>query len=342
MTHAAGDNSSLQPGAEGVATEDSSFSARDAASSLAPEKNPQRWAIVLVLIAAVAVGHWITPIGPLWLHAVHVLLRKLFIVPILMSAIWFGLRGAALTTAIVSAFYLPHILLAWSGRIGENINQLGEIATYWIVGCIAGWLVHRERAALKRTARMSEGALKALVAALDAREHQTEQHSQRVAALAHRLGVKLGLDRRRLEVLRQAALLHDIGKIGVPDEVLLKPGPLTAGERQVMQQHAELGHDILRNVPHLNEVAQLVQAHHERFDGTGYPLGLRGEEIPLGARIFAVADVFDALTSVRPYRQPMDPKKARSVIREASGSHFDPAVVEAFESVSSEARGART
>ncbi len=290
----------------------------------------RRWLVVLLLIVVVAVSHWATPPASGWLHALHIVLRKLFIVPILLGAIWFGIRGAIVSAGLVSIIYTPYILIAWSGRLAENLNQSGEIVTFWVVGLLAGWLATRETNALRRAADASRDTLRALVAALDAREHQTEQHSHRVAKLSLRIGEKLGLGARDLATLHEAALLHDVGKIGVPDHVLLKPGPLTDDERAIMQQHAEVGHAILNATNHLRGVADLVHAHHERFDGTGYPRGLAGNGIPLGARIFAVADVFDALTSDRPYRQAMPESDALELIVAASGSHFDPRVVAAF------------
>lgn len=293
----------------------------------------QRWSVIFVLIVLVSVCHWATPMTAGWMHAVHILLRKLFIVPILLGAIWFGIRGAIASAVIVSVVYSPYILVAWSGRLAENMNQSGEIVTFWIVGLLAGWLATREKHALKRAADASRDALRALVAALDAREHQTEQHSHRVADLSVQIGEKLGLGGSDLAVLHEAALLHDVGKIGVPDHVLLKPGPLTDDERRIMQRHAEMGYAILSAARHLRDVADLVHAHHERFDGAGYPRGLAGRSIPLGARIFAVADVFDAVISDRPYRSAMHWRDARNLIVEGSASHFDPTVVAAFLAV---------
>lgn len=290
----------------------------------------RRWLVIGLLIAAIMIWHGATPLTPGWMHAAHILLRKLFVVPILLAAIWFGMRGAVLAATGVSVVYLPYMLVAWSGRVAENMNQGGEVVTFWIVGLLAGWLATRERRALQRAADMSRDALKALVAALDAREHQTEQHSHRVAELAGRIGRRLRLDSRSLTVLREAAVLHDVGKIGVPDQVLLKPGPLTDEERRIMQRHAEMGYEILSAATHLREVAELVYAHHERFDGTGYPRGLAGQAIPLGARIFAIADVYDALTSDRPYRSAMAHDEAMRIIDEQNGRAFDPDVVAAF------------
>ena len=144
----------------------------------------RRWLVIILLIAAILIWHGATPLTPGWMHAAHILLRKLFVVPILLAAIWFGMRGAVLSATGVSLVYLPYMLVAWSGRPAENLNQGGEVVTFWIVGLLAGWLSTRERRALQHAADMSRDALKALVAALDAREHQTQQHSHRVAELA--------------------------------------------------------------------------------------------------------------------------------------------------------------
>lgn len=298
--------------------------------------NRNRWLTVLFVIVLVTVCHWATPPVSGWVHALHILLRKLFIVPILLGAIWFRIRGAVISAAIVSIVYAPYILIAWTGRIAENLNQSGEIVTFWAVGLLAGSLVARERNALGRAADASRDTLRALVAALDAREHQTEQHSLRVANLSLRIGQKLGLGKCDLATLHEAALLHDVGKIGVPDDILLKPGPLSDEERRIMQRHAEMGHAILSSTKHLQTVADLVHAHHERFDGTGYPRGLARDAIPMGARIFTVADVFDALTSDRPYRRAMPEVEAQALIIAESGAHFDPRVVTAFVAVLSE------
>lgn len=290
----------------------------------------RRWTLIVLLIGLIAISHWALPMSGTWTHAAHILLRKCFMIPILVAAISFGLGGASLTAALVTTVYVPYFLLAWSGDTRENLNQMGEILTFWIIALLAGWLAGRERAALQQTADMSRDALNALIAALDAREHQTEQHSLRVADMAFRMGERLGLGKAELEILHRAAVLHDVGKIGVPDSVLLKPGPLDPHERQVMERHAEMGYEILLAAEHLREVAEVVHAHHERFDGTGYPRGLSGEEIPRGARIFAIADVYDALTSDRPYRAAMPASKAVTLISESAGAHFDPVIVEEF------------
>jgi HD-GYP domain-containing protein (c-di-GMP phosphodiesterase class II) len=173
----------------------------------------------------------------------------------------------------------------------------------------------------------------AMVAALDARDHETEGHTLRVVLYSMELGRRMDLPEEEMMHLRRGALMHDIGKIGIPDAILRKPGPLTPEEWGQMRLHPEYGQKMLAHIPFLRQATKIISAHQEKFDGSGYPLGLRAEEIPLGARIFAVADAFDAITSDRPYRQAQSYAKAKQEILRGSGSHFDPMVVEAFLSV---------
>jgi putative nucleotidyltransferase with HDIG domain len=178
--------------------------------------------------------------------------------------------------------------------------------------------------------------LEALVTALDAREAETGHHSQRVVryslAIADRLDVQ-GVER---ENLARGALLHDIGKIGVPDHILLKPGPLDEEEWVQMRKHPEIGARILSDISFLAPAAEIVLMHQETWDGSGYPLGRAGEDIPLGARIFAGADTLDAIVSDRPYRRGRPLSYAREEIQRVSGSQFDPRVVQAFMEISDE------
>lgn len=170
----------------------------------------------------------------------------------------------------------------------------------------------------------------ALAAALDARERETGLHSKRVACHTLVLARRFTRDPKRLQQVYAGALLHDLGKIGIPDALLLKPGPLSEAEWSVMREHPAIGHRILANVPTLLEAAQIVLAHEERFDGTGYPRGLKGEAIPLWARLFAVIDALDAMTSDRPYRRAQSFEAAKREIVAACGTQFDPMAVEAF------------
>jgi putative nucleotidyltransferase with HDIG domain len=282
-------------------------------------------------------GHLFTPVGPYALHVVHLVLRKLLLAPVLLGAVWFGLRGSLLVATTAAVLFSFHIYADWQGFVQENMNQVGEIASVFIVAVLAGILMDREKAALHEVGRTHEGALTAMVSALDAREHDTQLHSLRVRAYALYLGKRMGLSRRELLQLGQGALLHDIGKIGIPDDLLMKPGKLSEEEWSVMRTHPAIGGKILESVTFLDEAAEIVRAHHERFDGTGYPEGLQGNEIPLGARIFAVIDVLDALTTDRPYREKLSYSEVREHIKRGSGKHFDPKVVRAFLDVPAEA-----
>jgi putative two-component system response regulator len=173
-----------------------------------------------------------------------------------------------------------------------------------------------------------DATLEALVAALDLRDTETELHSWRVTEYTLALARRLGVQGKPLDYLRRGSVLHDIGKIGVPDHILRKPGPLDESEWAVMRTHPELGYRILVGVESLREPAQIVLAHHERWDGGGYPRRLRGEAIPLGARIFAVADTIDAITSDRPYRAGRGFDAALEEIDAMRGTQLDPAVVD--------------
>jgi putative two-component system response regulator len=171
-----------------------------------------------------------------------------------------------------------------------------------------------------------------LARAAEYRDDETHEHAQRVGRTAALLGERLGLDTSQVSLLRRAAPLHDVGKIGIGDDVFRKPSKLTPEEFSIMQQHVPIGANILADSasPVLRLAEEIVRTHHERFDGSGYPEGLRGDEIPLAGRIVAVADVFDALTHDRPYKHAWPIDEAVEEIRRGSGGHFDPAVVEAF------------
>jgi putative nucleotidyltransferase with HDIG domain len=172
--------------------------------------------------------------------------------------------------------------------------------------------------------------LEALGSALDAKDAETEGHCQRVTAFTITIARAMGVDKGLLRQIARGAFLHDIGKMGIPDHILRKPGPLTADERAIMRTHCEIGYAVLERIPFLKEAAEIVLAHQEFYDGSGYPRGLNGEEIPLGARIFAVADTLDAMISDRPYRKALPISAAREEIRKYSGVQFDPKVVETF------------
>jgi HD-GYP domain-containing protein (c-di-GMP phosphodiesterase class II) len=166
--------------------------------------------------------------------------------------------------------------------------------------------------------------------AMDLRDRETEGHTQRATEMTLKLARHMGLSEAELAHVRRGALLHDIGKIGVPDHILNKPGSLTDEEWAVMRKHPQFAYDLISPIAYLAPALDIPYCHHEKWDGSGYPRGLKGGQIPLSARLFAVVDVFDALTSDRPYRPAWSKQKALAYIRENAGSHFDPACVEAF------------
>lgn len=190
--------------------------------------------------------------------------------------------------------------------------------------------------ALEEVEEGQRRTLETLAAALDAREHETHLHSLRVEAFTLLLAEKCGYSSAWMRELRQGALLHDIGKIAVPDSILLKPGPLTPEEFRTMQQHTVYGHEILSRIPHLQRASLVALNHHERPDGRGYPQGVAGEAIPLEARIFAVADTLDVITAGRPYRAPRSLAEARVEILRYAGTQFDADVVDVFLGIGDE------
>jgi len=195
--------------------------------------------------------------------------------------------------------------------------------------------------ALKRSNAELEAAYDLTLAgwsrALELRDLETQGHTERVTAATVRLARAMGFDEAALVHVRRGALLHDIGKMGIPDAILLKPGPLTEEEWAIMRRHPSYAYELLAPIPYLRPALDIPHYHHERWDGTGYPHGLKGEAIPLVARIFAVVDVWDALRSRRPYREPWPEERVRAHIRSLAGSHFDPKVVEAFLALEPEA-----
>jgi len=200
-----------------------------------------------------------------------------------------------------------------------------------------------EKQVEERTARLTialaqleqsyDDTLEALGSALDLKDAETEGHCQRVTAFTISIAKAMPVPNAYLPILARAAFLHDIGKMGIPDKVLLKPGPLTDDEKVIMRRHCQIGYDMLIRIPFLRDAAEIVLAHQEFFDGTGYPRGLKNEEIPLGARIFAIADSMDAMLSDRPYRKALPMAYAREEIQRCSGTQFDPRVVEVFLSI---------
>jgi putative nucleotidyltransferase with HDIG domain len=188
----------------------------------------------------------------------------------------------------------------------------------------------RLRATMHDLERSYDFTLEVMGDALDLRDAETEGHSRCVTAYTIALARKIGLNAEQLRIIARGAFLHDIGKIATPDRILLKPGKLDPEEIEIMRQHCALGYQMVRKIPFLREASEIIYTHQETFDGTGYPRGLRGEAIPLGARIFAIADTLDAMTSDRPYRKALSFDQARAEIVRCSGSQFDPGIVQVF------------
>jgi putative nucleotidyltransferase with HDIG domain len=185
----------------------------------------------------------------------------------------------------------------------------------------------------------TEATVQTLAAAIDARDPYTHGHSLRVTAYSVELAVAVGLDSEEVDRVRRGCLVHDIGKIAIPDDILSKPGRLDADELATMQQHPEVGHQMLRHLEWPDEVIQVVLHHHERWDGEGYPAQLAGEAIPRMARLVAIADTLDAMTSDRPYRKGFSFERAADEIRRRSGTQFDPDLVEVFRLIAPRLRG---
>lgn len=209
---------------------------------------------------------------------------------------------------------------AFLGRIAEQISLAMERSS------IVRDLRRNSEGLVSTYNAMIEG----LSRALELRDIETQGHTRRVSVLMMRFGEHMQIPSSQWDAIKQGALLHDIGKLGIPDAILLKPGSLTQRERAVMQQHAVYGYNILAPITNLRQTLDIALYHHERWDGSGYPYGLEGEQIPLVARLFAVADVFDALTSDRPYRPAWSHTQTVEYLREQAGKLFDPQVVELF------------
>ncbi|MHB8501463.1 MAG: HD domain-containing phosphohydrolase [Candidatus Acidiferrales bacterium] len=189
------------------------------------------------------------------------------------------------------------------------------------------------RVAFDQLEQSYDDTLEALGSALDLKDAETEGHCQRVTAFTISIAKAMPVPNHYLAILARAAFLHDIGKMAIPDGILRKPGPLTDDEKQIMRKHCQIGYDMLIRIPFLRDAAEIVLAHQEFFDGTGYPRGLKGDQIPLGARIFTIADSLDAMVSDRPYRRALPMSHACEEICRCSGTQFDPKVVEVFSTI---------
>jgi putative nucleotidyltransferase with HDIG domain len=222
-------------------------------------------------------------------------------------------------------------LLNAVGRSLENRRLKVENRTYQTnLESLVEARTDQLQAAMADLERSYDTTLQALGDALDLKDRETEGHSKRVTAFTMAIARAMGLPREHIDVIARGAFLHDIGKMAIPDRILLKPGKLDEEEKLIMREHCYHGYQMLKKIPFLAEACEIVYSHQEHFDGSGYPRGLKGTEIPLGARIFSVADTLDAIISDRPYRPARSLSEARKEIEAWSGRQFDPEVVEVF------------
>jgi MFS family permease len=298
-------------------------------------------AMVLAAAAVALVAVWKLPQGSGWA-------TLLYLLPILWAALHHGLRGGILASSGSGVCHLLGLaalaVLVGLPETGRNVwAGRADLLILSIAGALVGWsrdrevrlreeLIESNRLLRRDLVRVSD----ALMQAVEAKDAYTGGHLRRVSEYAVGVGEKLGLRGRDLETLHYASLLHDVGKLGVPESVLGKEGPLDHAEMQMMRRHPEIGARMLERLELLSGAAPLVLHHQERFDGgldgthPGYPRGLAGDAIPLGARIIAVVDAFDAMTTTRPYRPALPPEEAATVLRQERGRQFDPRVVDAF------------
>jgi putative nucleotidyltransferase with HDIG domain len=222
----------------------------------------------------------------------------------------------------------------WVGRKSEiaesEVRLLTAIADIAANAIYRATLHERTQKDAQELVLAYDSTLEGWAHALELRDQETEGHTRRVMQMTVDLACKMGIGKAELENVRRGALLHDIGKMGIPDSVLLKPGTLNEREWEIMRRHPEYAYQFLEPIDFLRPVLDIPFCHHEKWDGSGYPRGLQGEQIPLVARIFAIVDVWDALRSDRPYRTAWANDRTRKYIIEQSGVHFDPQVVQAF------------
>lgn len=220
-------------------------------------------------------------------------------------------------TAVVALFALAFMTWATASQLEQTISQNDK-------------LLDDLKKSNDEIQTAYQTTLEGWSRALEIRDRETQGHTKRVTDLTLQIARRMRFDDETLKHIHRGVLLHDIGKLGIPDEILRKPGPLTEKETQIMRLHPQIAHELLKPIDYLKPALNIPRYHHEKWDGSGYPHGMKGEEIPLEARIFAVVDVFDALTHNRVYRKAMKIEEAIEYIRSESGKHFDPAVVEVF------------
>ena len=291
-----------------------------------------RVVILALLTAGIALFHFAVPTESHTYHTVHIALRKLYFLPPVMAGAWFGLRGAVYTTSVITVFFSLHAFLDWPGNYMEQANQMGELASFWVVGLVPGWLFDRQRTLLADLAKANEETLLVLVSALDMRAKNSRLHSQRVREYALLLADRLGVTEKERRAIGFGALLHEVGKVAIHDSMLplLQRIGLPGKGLPGMRMYPEKGYDVLKKISFLREAAEIVRAHQEHYDGSGYPRGLKGEDIPRGARLLLIADTFETLVFGD---GALKCEEAVGIIRERSGREFDPQLVDLFTEI---------
>jgi putative nucleotidyltransferase with HDIG domain len=308
------------------------------------QRDISRIAFLALAVALIGVAHFTMGTFHHQIHVEHVILQALFVVPIIAAALWFGLRGAMTVVAVVTVIHYVYMRVVWPTLPLEGANQLAMMVIYWIVGATTGTLVQviekqkREIAQAQLGARREAmiQALNSLSDVLRLRDEYTRKHSERVSHLALELGKRWGLPEENLERLRLAGLVHDIGKIGIQDDILFKASQLSPEERVRIELHPLAAAKILASIEGAREIADIVAAHHENPDGTGYPHHLTVAQIPEEARILRVADVYSSLIDCRPYRTRSDIQEAMRMMHQMAPGKLDPKILEVLEKMIAE------
>ena len=281
---------------------------------------------VLLIASGLVLSWWLT----YETGGTHRAFPHTFYVPIIYAAYRFGATGGLLTGVLAMIACGPLMPLdSTTGQAQTLQNWVSRGIFFITIGTIAGIGAQILRRRLTRSERLHEDAVRAFVKTIDAKSPYTAQHSERVAELATATARQLNCDHHYCEQIRWAALLHDVGKLWIPDDVLNKSGPLKEHEWQLIREHPIRSAEFVTDIVDFRHYRDIIRGHHERFDGNGYPDGLSGSSIPTGARILAVADAFEAMTSDRPYRRGLSFNDALAELEDNSGTQFDPRIVNA-------------
>lgn len=296
-------------------------------------KGIRKWvAIIIVGLLLALIGYLIYITGGTKSAFAHIMYF-----PIIIGAFCFLIPGGLISGLLAGLILGPFMPLE-PGEIQVISNWVVRTLIFTFIGSFIGTLFHllKKRAItigdiLQRLTSTYTQTLRSFASIVTGRDEQTGGHCERVALNACIIGKAMQLSDQSIEALYWAGLLHDLGKIAIPENVLLKPGTLTQEEMEIVRKHSQIGSEIIEVIsPEFEQIAKGIATHHERWDGTGYPNGLKGEEIPIIGRILSIVDVFEALSSKRPYREPIDSDEALKYIKDNSGSYFDPNIVEVF------------